>query len=215
MYLKDLEKNVSDLATSNKNLNSKLYSLEEENNKLREQLLRASKGEKITELPPPKKQKPNIAKIPLPNYNQMQFLHPNYWVQMFQGGGGQNQLGSGKVVLFVALFCVALFLIKGGDKEMDLAHQRVGRILQQMQTSELEQVELKNVRLFETLNEKMDEKLAETLGNIKIRWNKETEQVTFVFPSSVKVEDGPGGEISISKKLLHEICDQLENVHKV
>jgi len=220
MYLKDLEKNVTDLQTNNKNLNSKLNALEDENNRLREQLIRASKGEKITELPAPKKQKPNVVqKIPLPSYNQMQFLHPNYWVQMFQGSGNGQSQGTGpKVVLFVALFCVALFLVKSPEKDLDVAHERVGRILQGMQTNSDLQVnpDMKSVqRLFETLKsgDQMDDRLKETLGNIKIRWNKESEQVTFIFPSSVRIQDGPGGEISISKKLLGEICEQMNHVH--
>jgi hypothetical protein len=196
-----------------------LNALEDENNRLREQLIRASKGEKITELPAPKKQKPNVVqKIPLPSYNQMQFLHPNYWVQMFQGNGQQG--GSGgtgpKVVLFVALFCVALFLVKSPEKDLDVAHERVGRILQGMHSSELNvNPDMKSVqKLFETLQgDEMDDRLKETLGNIKIRWNKESEQITFIFPSSVRIQDGPGGEISISKKLLGEICEQMNHVN--
>jgi hypothetical protein len=209
-YLKDLEKSVNELQHNNKSLNSKVSTLEDENAKLRDQLLRASRGEKITDLPPPKKQKPNNSKIPLPSYNQMQFLQPNYWMQMFQGGQQQGSTGP-KVVLFVALFCVALFLIKSPqEKDMEMNHARVGRILQNMEGDNV--AEMKSVhRLFESLNGTVDDKLKETLGNIKVRWSKETEQVTFVFPNSVKVEDGHGGEISISKKLLHEICEQMEN----
>jgi len=215
MYLKDLEKTVNDLSSNNKDLSGKISSLEDENNKLREQLLRASKGEKITDLPPTKKQKvsPSSQKLPLPSYSQMQFLHPQYWVQMFNGQsqqGQQNWQNPGpKVVLFVALFCVALFLVKTPqDKETEINHQRIGRILQQMKTEK--DSDLKTVQhLFENLsNDSMDTKFQETLGKIKIKWNKETDSLTFGFPTT---ENESPHEITISKKLFSDICEKVEN----
>jgi len=81
-YVNDLEKTVTKLNINNKELNSQVSSLEEENQKLREQLIKATKGEKI-EIPeqqPLKKQKLNIInnnnndinnvqKLPLPPQN--------------------------------------------------------------------------------------------------------------------------------------------------
>lgn len=215
IYLKDLEKTVDSLKMNNKDLSSKINSLEEENNRLREQLLRASKGEKISELPPPKKQKMTQQKLPLPSYQQMPFLHPTYWLQMFKGTQEQQQQqfqnNGPKVVLFVALFCVALFLVKSpNDKEMEVNHQRIGRILQQVNTEQ--NTEMKNVQqLFETLSDETlrETKIQETLGKIKIKWNKESENVTFVFPNKVGESDS-SSEISISKKLFTDICETME-----
>jgi hypothetical protein len=66
-YVKDLEGTVSNLTSNNRNLSTKVLSLEEENNKLREQLARAMKGEKVDEvLPPLKKPKIINSKLPLP-----------------------------------------------------------------------------------------------------------------------------------------------------
>lgn len=213
IYLKDLEKTVDSLQSSNKELSTKINSLEEENNRLKEQLLRVSKGEKITDLPPPKKQKVTTQKLPLPSYQQMPFLHPTYWLQMFKGGQEQTQQQwqnpGPKVVLFVALFCVALFLVKTPqDKEMEINHQRIGRILQQVNTEQ--NTEMKNIQqLFEVLSDEkvQQEKLQDLLGKIKIKWNKENDNLTFVFPT--KVEEGPS-EISISKKLFTDICEKME-----
>jgi len=211
VYLKDLEKTVDSLQFSNKDLSTKISSLEDENNKLREQLLRAARGEKITEIPPPKKQKMNEnQKIPLPSYQQMPFLHPTYWLQMFNGGKQQEQnpnwQSTGpKVVLFVALFCVALFIVKSPhDKDMEVNHQRVGRILQQTKEQIGEGESLKE--LFEALSgDSKDSKIQEALGKVKIKWNKETDNLTFVFP-----DQETESEITISKGLFSNICEKME-----
>ena len=67
-YVRDLEGTVSNLTSNNRNLSTKVLSLEEENNRLREQLQKAMKGEKIEEsqLPPSKKPKILNQKLPLP-----------------------------------------------------------------------------------------------------------------------------------------------------
>jgi hypothetical protein len=73
-YVKDLEGTVSNLTSNNRNLSSKVLSLEDENNKLREQLARAMRGEKVDELPPLKKPKIINSKLPLPPMQSKFFL---------------------------------------------------------------------------------------------------------------------------------------------
>jgi len=69
----------------------------------------------------------------------MQFLHSNYWLNVFKGGQNQpfNLQGSApKVVLFVALFCIALFLVKNPEQNLssslnEIEHKRIGRMIQE------------------------------------------------------------------------------------
>ena len=148
---------------------------------------------------------------------------------MFQGGnvqqpqntqqtqdGGEQWQGP-KVVLFVALFCVALFLVKTpqglGDSSSSvegLKHHRIGRILQQTTQDDVSY-------LFESLKKEpsqMESTLNKTIGDIKVKWSQETEKLSFVFPSSLDSKDEQEQEktreISISKQLFSEICDELK-----
>eukprot|EP01080_Neovahlkampfia_damariscottae_P008406 gene8406-231_t len=232
-YVKDLEGTVSNLTSNNRDLSTKVLSLEEENNRLREQLQRAMKGEKIeqSQLPPAKKQKVYNQKLPLPPMQQMPFLQAGYWLNMFKGGNIQQtqpqqqqqqqktedgeQWQGPKVVLFVALFCVALFLVKTpqglGDSSKSvegLKHHRIGRILQSTTQDDV-------TYLFESLQKEpsqMESALNKTIGDIKVKWNQETEKLAFVFPSSLDSQDQQEKtrEISISKQLFSEICDELK-----
>jgi len=142
------------LSNSNSNLNSKVNSLEEENQILRQQLERAIKGEKI-EKPVLKKKINNTnqnnlsKKLPLPPLQQMPFLTPQYWTGLFYGGNNpvNNNSNNGtnpKVVLFIALFCVALFLVKPGsflgNEKIDT--KNIGRVIQSLKESNIENLEV-------------------------------------------------------------------------
>jgi len=219
-YVKGLEENLKNLSNSNSNLNSKVNSLEEENQILRQQLERAIKGEKI-EKPVLKKKINNTnqnnlsKKLPLPPLQQMPFLTPQYWTGLFYGGNNpvNNNSNNGtnpKVVLFIALFCVALFLVKPGsflgNEKIDT--KNIGRVIQSLKESNIENLEVD--QLYVTLQNleknEVSSKLKDVIGKINLKYDLKSENVTFVFPKST---EGDESEITLSKTLFSEICSKL------
>jgi len=88
--------------------------------------------------------------------------------------------------------------------ENNIEHNRVGRIIQEVIPKEVE-------TLFDSLSSRkssnIETKLNETLGRIRIKFNKENDSFSFIFPN-VKFEgreDQSKRDISISKNLLTEI----------
>jgi len=79
-YVNDLEKTVNKLTENTKKLNTQLSSLEEENLRLKEQLLKATNGEKldisIEELQPLKKTKSrtNSTKVTITTFPKYEFF---------------------------------------------------------------------------------------------------------------------------------------------
>jgi len=123
----------------------------------------------------------------------MNFLQSNYWLDLFklnnqtqtqQQNNSQNNskkcntnVQNPKVILFVALFCIALFFFLTRspnqnviENNIDVDHNRVGRVIQEV-PKEMES-------LFESLTIKkppisIESRLNDTLGRIKIKFNKE------------------------------------------
>jgi len=207
-------------------LNSKCLTLEEENQKLREQLQKACNGEKIE--PVLKKQKLNTGnslpkKLPLPPLQQMPFLTTQFWNGFFSGGNSQTttnnqQIGTTpKVVLFIALFCVALFLVKPEQNGFDekIEHKNIGRIIQQAkETINSNEGLPKEVRslyaILESLGkDEYSSKIQESIGKIKLKFDTKSENVTFSFP---KIKEEEVNEITVSKSLFSEICSKLTEV---
>jgi len=229
-YVKGLEDNVKTLSSTNSNLTSKVVTLEEENQLLRQQLERAIKGEKLDNIKIEKRKTTNISqkqaitkKLPLPPIQQMPFLTSQYWTGLFNGGNNpmnntnnnntnNNINTSPKVVLFIALFCVALFLVRPGSNfaEQKIDTKNMGRVIQSIKESNLENTASEVEQLYVTLEnlEKKDisSKLNEVIGKINLKFDNKSENVTFVFD---KTNDGKENEITLSKNLLFEICSKL------
>jgi len=196
---------MRNLSTKNSSLSTKVSTLEEENQILREQLEKLSKGEKLDQ-PILKKQKISNEqfipkKLPLPPLQQMPFLTTSYWTNMFNGGNNPNILQSNnnnnnnniyqktspKVVLFMALFCVALFLVKpnGGKDFQDVVdHKNLGRILQSVRTTDVpNEVEhlFTLLQKMDGTSEEMSKKLHETIGKINLKFDVKSNNITLVF----------------------------------
>jgi hypothetical protein len=229
-YVKGLEENLKTLTSTNSNLFSKVTSLEEENQLLRQQLERAIKGEKIDTLEKKKtinvSQKNITKKLPLPPLQQMPFLTSQYWTGLFNGGNNpinnnnnnNNNKSSPKVVLFIALFCVALFLVRPGEKfsEQKIDTKNMGRVIQSVKELKTEKMPNEIEQLYVTLEnlEKNDvsSKLNEVLGKINLKFDKTSENVTFIFDKS---NEGKESEITLSKNLLFEICSKLNQKEEI
>jgi hypothetical protein len=236
-YVKNLEDNLKNMNTQNSTLSTKVSTLEEENQLLREQLIKMSKGEKV-DMPALKKQKISnekvVKKIPLPPLQQMPFLTTQYWTGFFNGGINPNlntssntttttnQGTSPKVVLFMALFCIALFLVKNPNEKISetIDKKNIGRIIQNSKhfesinlatDNQLNQNLPKDVEyLFSKLNGKDEEvtkSLQEVIGRINLKFDTKSDNVTFVFPKNAEEEEN--SEITLSKNLFSEICSKL------
>jgi len=131
-YVEGLEKCVSDLTFNYKKLAKEFLTLKEESRQLRQQLQLAqqsgfhvnpqvvarTKKAKLENNSTELSEGDGRQQMPLPSYQSMSFLHPQYWMDIFSSQRQQQQqpqqqgvnVAGPKMVLFVALFCVALFL---------------------------------------------------------------------------------------------------------